>query len=52
MDNATLATKCTGVDMQIDGKVSPPSRLFYGMVAPFTNMTLKGWLWYQGMSSM
>ena len=26
---------------------SPPGRLYNGMVAPFVNFTVSGWLWYQ-----
>lgn len=26
---------------------APPTSLFYGMVTPFVNMTIGGWLWFQ-----
>ena len=26
---------------------SPPGRLYNGMVAPFVNFTVSGWLWYR-----
>ena len=47
MSNATLKS-CTNKSMTVDGVIAPPSRLYYGMVAPFVNMTVSGWLWYQG----
>ena len=34
--------------MVVDGVIAPPSRLYYGMIAPLVNMTVAGWLWYQG----
>jgi len=30
----------------------PNSYLFNGMVAPFVNMTLRGWVWYQGENNL
>merc|ERR1719387_2602110 len=38
--------KCKNANLNADGQ-SPPGRLFNGMVAPFVNTTLAGWLWYQ-----
>ena len=39
-------SKCTNESLAGKGQ-SPPSRLFKGMIAPFVNFTLNGWLWYQ-----
>eukprot|EP00660_Eupelagonema_oceanica_P012302 gene12302-305_t len=30
----------------------PNGALYYGMVAPFVNMTVRGWVWYQGENNM
>jgi hypothetical protein len=47
MDNHTLTT-CT--DESLAGGAIPANsgRLYYGMVAPFANYSVRGWLWYQG----
>ena len=47
MSNETLST-CRNESMVVDGVISPPSRLYYGMITPFVNMTVTGFLWYQG----
>ena len=46
MPDAALG-ECGDEDLQGTGQ-SPPGRLFNGQVAPFVNMSLTGWLWYQG----
>eukprot|EP00656_Telonema_subtile_P043614 TRINITY_DN49962_c0_g1_i1.p1 TRINITY_DN49962_c0_g1~~TRINITY_DN49962_c0_g1_i1.p1 ORF type:complete len:417 (-),score=29.87 TRINITY_DN49962_c0_g1_i1:143-1393(-) len=38
---------CRNASLNSDG-VSPPTRLFNGMIAPFVNTSINGWLWYQG----
>eukprot|EP00755_Sulcionema_specki_P013750 Sspe_Gene.54837::Locus_30219_Transcript_1_1_Confidence_1.000_Length_897::g.54837::m.54837/K05970/SIAE; sialate O-acetylesterase len=45
MDNTTL-TECRNESLKPG--VAPPSQLYYGMVAPFANTTVAGWVWYQG----
>ena len=51
MSNETL-TLCT--DESLSGGAVPQDygRLFYGMVAPFANYSLAGWVWYQGKRSV
>eukprot|EP00620_Florenciella_sp_RCC1587_P012536 CAMPEP_0182557330 /NCGR_PEP_ID=MMETSP1324-20130603/1268_1 /TAXON_ID=236786 /ORGANISM="Florenciella sp., Strain RCC1587" /LENGTH=813 /DNA_ID=CAMNT_0024769361 /DNA_START=135 /DNA_END=2573 /DNA_ORIENTATION=- len=39
--------ECSGTSLNTDG-VAPPTKLYNGMVAPFVNMSIKGFLWYQG----
>lgn len=39
--------ECAGTSLNTDG-VAPPTKLYNGMVAPFVNMSIKGFLWYQG----
>ena len=38
---------CKNESLNANGQ-APPGRLFNGMVAPFVNISLKGFLWYQG----
>ena len=38
---------CKNESLNADGQ-APPGRLFNGMVAPFVNISLKGFIWYQG----
>jgi sialate O-acetylesterase len=47
MDNETLGL-CK--DQSLTGGAVPEDRgrLYYGMVAPFVNYSVAGWLWYQG----
>jgi hypothetical protein len=44
MSNETKA-KCKNTS-------ATPGLLYYGMVAPFVNMTVKGWIWYQGENNV
>ena len=45
-DNATLPQCLNVTDVGI------AHNLFYGMVCPFINMSVSGWLWYQGENNM
>eukprot|EP00755_Sulcionema_specki_P033859 Sspe_Gene.101699::Locus_76332_Transcript_1_1_Confidence_1.000_Length_901::g.101699::m.101699/K05970/SIAE; sialate O-acetylesterase len=45
VDSETL-TRCK--NESLSPGVSPPTQLYNGMVAPFVNTTVSGWLWYQG----
>lgn len=38
---------CKNESLNDDGQ-APPSGLFNGQIPPFANMTIRGWLWYQG----
>lgn len=38
---------CKNESLNANGQ-APPGRLFNGMVAPFVNTSLTGFLWYQG----
>lgn len=50
--------KIVGIDHQLaltpvsDSRVANPSWLFNGMIAPASNYTSKGFIWYQGESNM
>lgn len=56
LDNATLATCSNTSGYKYNTSTSPPtfigykltSKLYYGMVTPFVNMSVNGWVWYQG----
>jgi sialate O-acetylesterase len=56
LDNSTLKTCGNESGYKWNTSTTPPtfdgypltSKLFYGMVSPFVNMTINGWLWYQG----
>ena len=41
------APSCANESLNANGQ-APPGRLFASMVAPFTNYSLEGFLWYQG----
>lgn len=43
----TVLGACKNASLNADGQ-APPGRLYNGMIAPFVNMTIAGWLWYQG----
>ena len=45
MPDAALGT-CRNESLNADGQ-APPTRFFNGMVAPFVNYSLAGFLWYQ-----
>eukprot|EP01047_Picozoa_sp_COSAG01_P028086 COSAG01_NODE_1875_length_8997_cov_11.927624_12_plen_91_part_00 len=57
LDNSTL-TKCANESGYKWNSSSPEqnigyklaSKLFYGMVTPFVNMSVAGWAWYQGIA--
>jgi sialate O-acetylesterase len=46
MDNTTL-TECANESLTGGAVPEDSGRLFYGMVAPFVNTSVSGWLWYQ-----
>ena len=48
MSNDTLTT-CTEESLAGGAVPGNSGRLFYGMVAPFANYSVRGHLWYQGM---
>ena len=47
MDNSTR-TLCKNLSLTGGAVPQDNGRLYYGMVAPFVNYSLAGWLWYQG----
>jgi hypothetical protein len=49
--NATT-TECQNKTVGGPTAAAPDGRLYYGMVAPFVNTTVAGWLWYQGENNM
>lgn len=51
MDNKTL-TQCSHESLAGGAVPGNSGRLFYGMIAPFVNMSLSGFLWYQGENNV
>eukprot|EP01062_Namystynia_karyoxenos_P063041 TRINITY_DN5586_c1_g1_i8.p1 TRINITY_DN5586_c1_g1~~TRINITY_DN5586_c1_g1_i8.p1 ORF type:complete len:836 (+),score=174.70 TRINITY_DN5586_c1_g1_i8:78-2585(+) len=49
ISNETLRV-CAGA--QSGGGAAPATQLWYGMVTPFVNMTVNGWVWYQGENNV
>jgi hypothetical protein len=49
--NATTAT-CQNKTVGGPTAGQADGRLYYGMIAPFVNTTVNGWLWYQGENNM
>jgi hypothetical protein len=49
MDNTTLTT-CSEESLSGGAVPQNSGALYYGMVAPFANYSVRGWLWYQVLS--
>ena len=49
--NATTA-ECQNTSVGAPTAGPPGGSLFYGMVCPFVNISLAGWIWYQGENNM
>eukprot|EP00756_Hemistasia_phaeocysticola_P043550 Hpha_TRINITY_DN17131_c0_g1::TRINITY_DN17131_c0_g1_i1::g.146738::m.146738/K05970/SIAE; sialate O-acetylesterase len=50
LDNETL-TQCRN-ESGYEANYTLTATLFYGMVAPFANRSLRGWVWYQGENNV
>eukprot|EP00039_Didymoeca_costata_P005967 m.86252 g.86252 ORF g.86252 m.86252 type:complete len:759 (+) comp13049_c1_seq1:108-2384(+) len=50
MPDSALA-ECKNESLNSNGQ-SPPARLFNGMIAPFVNYSVQGFLWYQGENNV
>ena len=48
---ADTRAACTAVP-SAENSAGANAELFNGMVLPFVNMTVKGWLWYQGENNL
>jgi len=51
MDNQTLG-QCTNESLSGGAIPENSGRLFYGMIAPFANYSVAGWVWYQGENNI
>lgn len=51
MSNETL-TKCTNESLTGGAIKQNSGALYYGMVAPFANYSVRGWVWYQGENNV
>lgn len=51
MDNETL-TLCANESLHGGAIPDDSGRLYYGMVAPFANYSVAGWVWYQGENNV
>lgn len=51
VDNRTL-TKCKNESLSGGAVPQDSGALYYGMVAPFANYSVRGWVWYQGENNV
>jgi sialate O-acetylesterase len=51
MSNETLAS-CKSLSLTGGAVPEDRGRLYYGMVAPFANYSVAGWVWYQGENNV
>jgi hypothetical protein len=51
MDNETL-TLCANESLTGGAIPNDAGALYYGMVAPFVNYSVSGWVWYQGENNV